>query len=99
MQEYIAFSRLQSDFGLFSSSKREKELDVNAKPPHSGLDGRSRDRDGEIRHKNGNTRIDTLRNTYGDAFASGVRGDMHLDTLLDRSGARSLREYLKNNGR
>jgi hypothetical protein len=69
---------------------------MNRNPPHHGLDGRARDRDGEIRHKNGNTRIDTLRGTYGDGFASGARGDMHLDTLLDRSGATSLSDYLKN---
>jgi hypothetical protein len=66
------------------------------KPQHPGLDGRSRDKDGEIRHKNGNTRVDTLRETYGDNFAPGVRGDMHLETLLDRTGAKSLSELVKN---
>jgi hypothetical protein len=53
----------------------------------------------EIRHKNGNTRVDTLRSTYGDTFAEGVRGDMHLNTLLDKSGAKSLRDFLKSKGR
>ncbi len=67
-----------------------------SKPQHPGLDGRSRDKDGEIRHKNGNTRVDTLRETYGENFAPGVRGDMHLDTLLDRTGAKSLSELVKN---
>jgi hypothetical protein len=67
-----------------------------SKPQHPGLDGRFRDKDGEIRHKNGNTRVDTLRETYGDNFAPGVRGDMHLDTLLDRTGAKSLSELVKN---
>jgi hypothetical protein len=66
-----------------------------AKQP--GLDGRHRDLDGEIRQKNSNTRIDTLRKTYGDDFAKGHRGDMKLDTLLDNSGVRSLSEYLKRN--
>ncbi len=61
-----------------------------------GLDDRSRDRDGEIRHKNGNTRVDTLRETYGTSFAKGLRGDMHLGTLLDRLGLSSLSKYLKN---
>ncbi|WP_316180800.1 hypothetical protein [Bradyrhizobium sp. SZCCHNRI1009] len=60
-----------------------------------GLDGRHRDLNGEIRQKNGNTRIDTLRETYGNDFAKGHRGDMRLDTLLESSGARSLSEYLK----
>ncbi|MGO4565889.1 hypothetical protein AB4Z52_12640 [Rhizobium sp. 2YAF20] len=71
---------------------------MTRKPQHPGLDGRSRDKDGEIRHKNGNTRVDTLRETYGDSFAPGVRGDMHLDTLLERTGAKSLSELVKNKG-
>jgi len=62
-----------------------------------GLDERYRDLDGEIRQKNGNTRVDTLRKTYGEDFAPGHRGDMKLDTLLEESGARSLSEYLKRN--
>lgn len=63
----------------------------------TGLDNRHRDLNGEIRQKNGNTRVDTLRQTYGEDFARDVRGDTRLDTLLDRSGARSLSEYLKRN--
>jgi hypothetical protein len=60
-----------------------------------GLDGRHRDANGEIRHKNGNTRVDTLRQTYGNNFAEGYRGDMKLENLLDRSLANSLSDYLK----
>jgi hypothetical protein len=60
-----------------------------------GLDHRNRDLNGEIRQKNGNTRVDTLRKTYADDFAKEHRGDMRLDTLLDSSGVRSLSEYLK----
>jgi hypothetical protein len=30
----------------------------------TGLDGRHRDENGEIRQKNGNTRVETLRKTY-----------------------------------
>ena len=60
-----------------------------------GLDGRHRDTDGEIRHKNGNTRVDSLRETYGDNFAKGFRGDMKLNTLLDRTSSDSLSDYLK----
>jgi len=62
-----------------------------------GLDHRYRDLSGEIRQKNGNTRVDTLRKTYGEDFARGSRGDMKLDTLLEKTGARSLSEYLKRN--
>jgi hypothetical protein len=36
--------------------------------------------------KNGNTRVDTLRETYGEGFAPGIRGDAHLNTLLERTG-------------
>jgi hypothetical protein len=61
-----------------------------------GLDGRNRDQDGEIRHKNGATRIETLRETYGQDFAAGRRSDMKLDTLLDKTGAKSLSDFIKN---
>jgi hypothetical protein len=61
-----------------------------------GLDDRHRDNSGQTREKNGNTRIDTLRETYGDDFAAGIRGDAHLRTLLDRTGDNSLSEYLRN---
>ena len=66
-----------------------------AKKCHPGLDDRCRDHNGEIRQKNGATRVGTLRETYGDDFARGVRSDMKLDTLLDRTGAASLSQFLK----
>jgi hypothetical protein len=65
-----------------------------AKQP--GLDDRSRDENGQTRAKNGDTRIDTLRETYGDGFAPGIRGDAHLSTLLERTDSSSLSEYLRN---
>jgi hypothetical protein len=68
---------------------------VEAMTKKVGLDNRSRDLDGEIRHKNGTTRIGTLRKTYGQDFAQGYRGDLKLDTLLGNSGVRTLSEYLK----
>ena len=70
-----------------------------AKHCNTGLDDRCRDNNGEIRRKNGTTRIDTLRSTYGEDFALGVRGDMKLDTLLNRIGANSLSELLKRGRR
>jgi hypothetical protein len=51
---------------------------------------------GRPREKNGKTRIDTLRETYGDDFAAGLRGDAYLRTLLDRTGSSSLSDYLRN---
>lgn len=65
----------------------------------AGLDQRCRDGSGEIRRKNGATLVGTLRDIYGDDFAPGVRSDMKLDTLLDRTGAASLTELVKNRAR
>lgn len=36
--------------------------------------------------KLGNTRIDTLRKTYGDDFAAGYRSDARLETILNDAG-------------
>ena len=60
-----------------------------------GLDGRQRDVDGEIRRNRGDTKVATLRTQYGDNFAAGVRSDARLDTVLKRTGANSLNEFLK----
>jgi len=62
----------------------------------TGLDDRCRDLDGEIRRKRGDTLVETLRQTYGPDFAPGVRSDMRLDTLLERTGAESLNELLRD---
>ncbi len=51
---------------------------------------------GRTSEKHGNTRVDTLRETYGEGFAAGIRGNAHLHTVLDRTGARSLSELVKN---
>jgi len=64
-----------------------------AKQP--GLDHRHRDENGRTRAKNSNTKIGTLRETYGEGFAPGIRSDAHLGTLLEREGCDSLAEYLK----
>jgi hypothetical protein len=68
---------------------------MHKKSCQTALDNRCRDGDGTIRQKNGATRVYTLRDTYGAKFAEGFRGDMKLDTLLDRTGANSLTGYLK----
>jgi hypothetical protein len=60
--------------------------------------GHKPDTSGSVDENRGDTRIDTLRQTYGEGFAPGVRGDTHLKTLLDRTGASSLSEYLKTAG-
>jgi len=60
-----------------------------------GLDGRHRDLNGRIEAKHGNTRVSTLRETYGEGFAVGVRSDAKLSTVLDRTDADSLSQLLK----
>lgn len=69
-------------------SKTTKSCDV-------GLDQRCRDRDGEIRQKRGDTLVKTLRQTYGQDFARGVRSDTRLDTLRKRAGGEPLSKLVK----
>jgi len=64
-----------------------------------GLDGRHRDKDGEIDSKRSDTRVDTLRKTYGDDFLRDFRGDAHLGTVLEETGANSLTELVKEHRR
>jgi hypothetical protein len=54
------------------------------------LDGRHRDTTGRIDKKHGNTRIGSLRKTYGEHFAKGRRKDMMLKNLLAETGTDSL---------
>jgi hypothetical protein len=61
-----------------------------------GLDGRHRDANGQIHHKMGNTRLGTLRETYGDDLAAGRRSDLKLENLLKETGAKSLTDFRKN---
>ncbi|AHB77229.2 hypothetical protein [Pandoraea pnomenusa] len=60
-----------------------------------GLDGRMRDQNGEIRQKRSDTKVGTLRQTYGDDFAKGYRSDAHLGTVLKREGVDTLDQLIK----
>jgi hypothetical protein len=60
----------------------------------TGLDGRERDENGEIRQKRGDTLVRTLRETYGPNFLPGVRSDAKLATIRDRTG-KSLSELVE----
>jgi len=64
-----------------------------------GLDGRHRDKSGQIHKKRSDTHVDTLRGIYGDDLLPGVRGDTHLGTVLTRAGTESLDELLKQQHR
>ena len=63
------------------------------------LDNRHQDKSGQIERKKNNTRVDTLREEYGDRLAPKFRGDMHLGTLKKRLGLAedaSLNQVLKH---
>jgi hypothetical protein len=72
---------------------RERHMAKKAKK--KGLDGRHRDTTGRIDKKHGNTRVASLRKTYGEHFAEGRRKDMMLKTLLAETGTESLHAYLR----
>ncbi|MBA3973391.1 MAG: hypothetical protein C0504_04125 [Candidatus Solibacter sp.] len=55
---------------------------------------RSRNEDGELRQKRGDTRVGTIEEQYGVNF--GVRSDMKLDTLRERLGATSIDDLISS---
>ena len=81
---------LQGDHGRFDGA-----FDWGGLDGQEGLDNRHRDTTGRIDKKHGNTRIGSLRKTYGDHFAEGRRKDMMLKTLLAETGTESLHTYLR----
>ena len=60
-----------------------------------GLDGRQRDRDGQIRQKRSDTKVATLRKEYGEHVARDYRADATLGTVLKRERLESLDQLLK----
>ena len=60
-----------------------------------GLDNRMRDQNGDIRQKRSDTKVETLRKTYGEDFAKGYRSDAQLGTVLKREGVDTLDQLLK----
>ena len=67
-----------------------------------GLDGRARDQNppkaGQIREKRADTKVETLREEYGQNFASGFRSDAHLGTVRDKTGL-SLHQLVQQTGK
>lgn len=53
---------------------------------------RSRNENGELRQKRGDTHVGTIEKIYGVDL--NVRSDMHLNTLLQREGVQSLHELI-----
>ena len=61
-----------------------------------GMHGyRSRNEDGELRQKRGDTHVGTIEKKYGRDFD--VRSDTHLSTLLEREGVASLDDLINSN--
>ncbi len=54
---------------------------------------RTRDDDGELRRKRGDTLVGNLEREYGVDF--GVRSDMRLDTLREQTGLNSIDELVR----
>jgi hypothetical protein len=82
-----------------SSSMRHGEKSMSKTPKHLGLDGRSRNEDGEIRKKRIDTLVGTLRQEYGEDFAEGYRSDAKLGTVLEREKVDDLSQLLKKKRR
>jgi hypothetical protein len=59
----------------------------------NGLDGRHRDKNGEIEKKHGNTKIKNLKPVYPQF--KGIHGDTTLGTVERRLKVKSLDEVLK----
>jgi hypothetical protein len=55
---------------------------------------RSRNEDGELRQKRGDTHVGTIEKQYGRDFD--VRSDTHLSTLLERERVASLNDLINS---
>jgi len=53
---------------------------------------RTRDNDGELRQKRGDTHVGNIEREYGVDF--GVRSDMRLDTLREKTGLNSIEDLI-----
>jgi len=61
----------------------------------AGMRGyRSRNEDGELRQKRGDTDVGTIEKQYGRDFD--VRSDTHRSTLLQREGVASLNDLINS---
>jgi hypothetical protein len=60
------------------------------------VDGRRRNKDGEISHKHGNTQLGTLRKVYGKTFAAGYPDDAQLGDILLKLNETSLSQVRRD---
>lgn len=70
----------------------------NKKNPN-GLDNRMRDKNGEIRKKRSDTKVETLREEYGPNFAKDYRSDARLGTVLKKERLETLDQFLKKHSK
>ena len=61
-----------------------------------GLDGRHRDKNGQISRKHGNTLVSTLRRIYGAKFAEGYDSHEKLENVLNKLKEPSLSQLRKD---
>lgn len=67
-----------------------------AKKDAPGMNGyRTRNFDGQLRKKRGDTHVGTIEKKYG--LQLGVRGDMHLNTYLEIKNINSLNDIVHKN--
>jgi hypothetical protein len=62
----------------------------------AGLDGRHRDKNGEIGRKHGNTLVGTLRKIYGPSFAQGQSDETKLSDVLGELNEPSLSQLVSD---
>jgi hypothetical protein len=62
----------------------------------SGLDGRHRNKSGEVSSKHGNTLVRTLRKIYGQYFAAGYPETDKLSEVLQHLSEASLSQLLRD---
>jgi hypothetical protein len=82
-------SELWFDKRLFVTRERRLKMARDAAGMHGN---RSRNSDGELRRKRGDTYVGTIEQMYRRDFD--VRSDMHLGTLLKRKGVTSLNDLI-----
>lgn len=61
-----------------------------------GLNGRHRDKNGEISRKHGNTLVQTLRKIYGPSLAEGADPDEQLSDVLSEMDEPSLSKLVQD---
>lgn len=64
-----------------------------------GLQGRHRDKNGEISRKHGNTLVSTLRKIYGPSFAPGAQAGEKLSEVLAEMDEPSLTKLVHDHER